>query len=89
MQTRSYAIFQSRLLFENYTTPLSDEIGNAIEEIVHFARQRNLKVDCDNIQELLYFHNHEVMMDEFIEMQEQDIGELCRASSIRRSNNGW
>ncbi|GFW75460.1 transposable element Tcb2 transposase [Trichonephila clavipes] len=55
-----------------------EEIGNLIEEIVDFASQINLEVDSDDIQELLDFHNQELIINELIEMhkQEQDIEEL-------------
>ncbi|GFX22613.1 hypothetical protein TNCV_2993481 [Trichonephila clavipes] len=57
------------------TTRFPDEIGKVIED-VDLARQINLEVDRDDVQELLDFHNQELTMDELIEMQEQDIEEL-------------
>ncbi|GFU72954.1 transposable element Tcb2 transposase [Trichonephila clavipes] len=52
-----------------------------IEEVVDFARQINLEVDSDNVQELLDSHSQELTTNELIEMlkQEQvveDIGSL-------------
>ncbi|GFX10029.1 uncharacterized protein TNCV_4101681 [Trichonephila clavipes] len=58
--------------------PEPNEIGNVIEEVVDLARQINLEVDSDGVQELLDFYNQELTMDELIEMheQEQDIEKL-------------
>ncbi|GFX16069.1 uncharacterized protein TNCV_4703271 [Trichonephila clavipes] len=56
--------------------PEPDEIGNVIQEIVDLARQINLEVNSDDVQELLDSHNQELTMDELIEMHEQDIEEL-------------
>ncbi|GFW79332.1 uncharacterized protein TNCV_2477391 [Trichonephila clavipes] len=54
------------------------EIGNLIEDDVDFARQINLGVDCDVVEELLDSHNLELTIDELIEIheKEQDIAEL-------------
>ncbi|GFS67693.1 RNase H domain-containing protein [Trichonephila clavipes] len=52
------------------------ENGNGIEEVVNIAMQINLEVDCDEVQELLDSHNHELSIDELIEMHEQDIENL-------------
>ncbi|GFU42563.1 hypothetical protein TNCV_4556761 [Trichonephila clavipes] len=41
-----------------------DEIGNVIEEVVDLARQINLEIDCDDIQELLDSHNQGLTIDE-------------------------
>ncbi|GFW41864.1 hypothetical protein TNCV_5731 [Trichonephila clavipes] len=46
----------------------TDEIGNVIEEVVDLARQINLGVDSDDVQELLNSHNQELAIDA---MQEQ------------------
>ncbi|GFX07382.1 hypothetical protein TNCV_504401 [Trichonephila clavipes] len=48
------------------------KIGNVIEEVVDLARQINLEVDRDDVQELLGFHDQELAMDE----QEQVIEKL-------------
>ncbi|GFY32703.1 hypothetical protein TNCV_4638091 [Trichonephila clavipes] len=48
-----------------------DDIGNLFEEVVNFAKQINLEVDSDDIQQLLDSHNKELTMDELIEMHEQ------------------
>ncbi|GFV58383.1 hypothetical protein TNCV_2556271 [Trichonephila clavipes] len=72
--------------------PEPDEIDNEIEEVVNLARQTNLEMDNDDIQELLASHNQELTIEELKEMheQEQDIEKLVfRLSSIRRSNDGW
>ncbi|GFV51755.1 hypothetical protein TNCV_1321111 [Trichonephila clavipes] len=55
-----------------------DEIGNLIEEVVILARQINLEVDSDDVQELLDFHIQELTIHELIKMheQEKDIEEL-------------
>ncbi|GFS53007.1 hypothetical protein TNCV_331311 [Trichonephila clavipes] len=37
--------------------PEPDEIGNLIEEVLHFASQINLEVDSDDVQELLVSHH--------------------------------
>ncbi|GFU63694.1 hypothetical protein TNCV_1509732 [Trichonephila clavipes] len=39
---------------------------------LYHARQINLKVDSDDVQELLDSHNQELTIDELIEMHEQD-----------------
>ncbi|GFW16859.1 hypothetical protein TNCV_2759871 [Trichonephila clavipes] len=49
---------------------------NLIEETVDFARQINLKVDSDDVQELLDCHNQERTIDELIEMHLQDNEEV-------------
>ncbi|GFX60606.1 uncharacterized protein TNCV_3061791 [Trichonephila clavipes] len=56
------------------------EIAYAIEIFIELARQINLKVNSDDIPELLNFHNHELTIDELIEMhkQKQDIEEERR-----------
>ncbi|GFX31048.1 uncharacterized protein TNCV_2025511 [Trichonephila clavipes] len=58
--------------------PTPDEIGNFIEDVVDFARQINLEVDSDVVQELLDSRKKELAVDELIEMhvQKQDIEEL-------------
>ncbi|GFS68444.1 hypothetical protein TNCV_4583831 [Trichonephila clavipes] len=55
-----------------------DETDNVIEGVKDIARQINLEVDNENIQELLDFNNQELKMDELLKMheQEQDIKEL-------------
>ncbi|GFY14788.1 hypothetical protein TNCV_648311 [Trichonephila clavipes] len=57
--------------------PETDEISNVIE-VVDLARQINLEVDSDEVQELLDSHNQELTIDELTEMhgQEQEIEEL-------------
>ncbi|GFW70838.1 integrase catalytic domain-containing protein [Trichonephila clavipes] len=58
--------------------PETDEIGNVIEEVVtrDLARQINLEVDSDNVQELLDSRNQELTIDELPEKHEQDREEL-------------
>ncbi|GFW23705.1 hypothetical protein TNCV_2032481 [Trichonephila clavipes] len=51
------------------------ENGNMIEEVVDLAREINLEVDSDYVQELLDFLNLEPTVD-VIEIQMQDIEEL-------------
>ncbi|GFX52546.1 hypothetical protein TNCV_4325621 [Trichonephila clavipes] len=55
-----------------------DKIGNLNGEVVNLARQITLKVDSNDIQELLHFHNQEMTIHDLIEehKQEQDIEEL-------------
>ncbi|GFW60644.1 hypothetical protein TNCV_569901 [Trichonephila clavipes] len=80
-RTRSYAIFKSHR-FAFYLRGKEygkiDHIGNAIEDIVDFARQINFEVKSDDVRELLHFRNQELTIDELIEMheQEQDIEKL-------------
>ncbi|GFY34597.1 hypothetical protein TNCV_1372881 [Trichonephila clavipes] len=50
--------------------PEPDETGNVIEEVVDLARQINLEVYSDVVQEQLDSHNQELTIDEFIEMHE-------------------
>ncbi|GFX25428.1 hypothetical protein TNCV_1424121 [Trichonephila clavipes] len=47
------------------------EIGNGIEEVVDLARQTNLEVNGDDVQEVLDTYNEQLTMDELIEMHEQ------------------
>ncbi|GFV68531.1 hypothetical protein TNCV_3129871 [Trichonephila clavipes] len=56
-----------------------------IKEVVGLARQINLEVDDDDVQELLDSHDQELKMDELIEMreQEQDIEELVSLDLIQ------
>ncbi|GFX68528.1 hypothetical protein TNCV_2432351 [Trichonephila clavipes] len=58
------------------SVPEPDEISNLTEEVVDIARQINLEVDIDDVQELLDSHYQELTIDEPIEMQEQDIEKL-------------
>ncbi|GFT77004.1 uncharacterized protein TNCV_1099031 [Trichonephila clavipes] len=52
--------------------PEPDEIGNLIEDIVDLARQINLEVDNEDVQEPLDPHNQELTMNALREMQEQE-----------------
>ncbi|GFX98212.1 hypothetical protein TNCV_4908551 [Trichonephila clavipes] len=48
----------------HFPSPVQQEnygIGNALEEAVDLARQINSEVDSDDIQELLDFHNHDIL----------------------------
>ncbi|GFY31465.1 transposable element Tcb2 transposase [Trichonephila clavipes] len=56
--------------------PVRDEIRNLIEKVVGFAREINLEVDSDDLQELLDSHYQELTIDELKEMHEQHIEEL-------------
>lgn len=49
-----------------------------LKDVVELGIQRNLKVDSDDVQELLNSHNEELTIDEFIKMREQgrDINNL-------------
>ncbi|GFT22298.1 hypothetical protein TNCV_3272991 [Trichonephila clavipes] len=85
MRIQSYSIIISNrfLFFFSFVTeiwaesvPEPDKIGNLIEEIGNLAREINLKVDSDDIEELLDSHIQELTMDELIEMQERDIEDL-------------
>ncbi|GFW42376.1 hypothetical protein TNCV_239731 [Trichonephila clavipes] len=67
----------------------SDDIVNVIEEVLDLARQINLEMDSDEVQELLDSHSQELAIDELIEMheQKQDIEEpksLEQRRSYRR-----
>ncbi|GFT33779.1 hypothetical protein TNCV_4382921 [Trichonephila clavipes] len=70
------------------SVPEPYEIGSVIEEVVDLARQINLEMNSDNIQELLDSRNHRLTIDELIEMHEQeyDIENEFLNPSIRRSN---
>ncbi|GFU31707.1 hypothetical protein TNCV_1175921 [Trichonephila clavipes] len=57
-------------------------------EVADLSRQINLEADRDDVQELLYFLNQELTINELVEMHEQEQG-VFRPSSIRRSNDGW
>ncbi|GFY35666.1 hypothetical protein TNCV_2619581 [Trichonephila clavipes] len=47
------------------------EMDNMIEEFADLASQINLKVDSDDIQELLDSHSQELIIDELTEIHEQ------------------
>ncbi|GFV15487.1 alpha-2 adrenergic receptor [Trichonephila clavipes] len=55
-------------------TRLPDKIVNVIEEAVDLARQINLGMDNDDVQELLDSHNQELIIVELIVMHEQQQG---------------
>ncbi|GFX25863.1 hypothetical protein TNCV_2640071 [Trichonephila clavipes] len=79
--TPTYAVItQSHLWRKLEAESISerDEIGNEIEEVVDLARQINLEVDNDDIQDLVDSHNKELIIDELMEMykQEPDIKEF-------------
>ncbi|GFX25862.1 DDE_3 domain-containing protein [Trichonephila clavipes] len=63
----SYAIFKSR----RFTFCLRGEKVGEIEEFAYLTRQVNLEVYSVDVQELLDFHNQELVIDELIEMHEQ------------------
>ncbi|GFV13525.1 hypothetical protein TNCV_67281 [Trichonephila clavipes] len=48
-----------------------EDHGNANEEDVDLARQINLEVDNDDVQELLDFHNQELRINWLIELHKQ------------------
>ncbi|GFV79239.1 hypothetical protein TNCV_71071 [Trichonephila clavipes] len=54
------------------SVPKPDELSNVIEEVVDLARQINLEVDSNDVQELLASCNQELIIDEVIEMHEQE-----------------
>ncbi|GFU45223.1 hypothetical protein TNCV_4236401 [Trichonephila clavipes] len=64
----------SFFIIETYaeSVPELDEIGNLVEKVVDFAMQINSDVNSDDVQKLLDFHNHELTMDELVEMHEQE-----------------
>ncbi|GFX93768.1 hypothetical protein TNCV_1589441 [Trichonephila clavipes] len=66
------------------SVPEPDEISNVIEEVVDLARQINLEVDSDDVQELLDSHNQELPIEK---MHEQNIEELQRW--LAGQNFGW
>ncbi|CAH0719439.1 unnamed protein product, partial [Brenthis ino] len=49
-----------------------EQIDDIIEEVIDIAKQLNLEVDVDDVQELLDSHNQELTIDELIEMREHD-----------------
>ncbi|GFW86399.1 hypothetical protein TNCV_4331831 [Trichonephila clavipes] len=51
-----------------------DEIGNVIADGVNLPRQINIKVDSDDVQELLNSHKQEFSIYKLIEMHEQEQG---------------
>ncbi|GFT93041.1 hypothetical protein TNCV_2715531 [Trichonephila clavipes] len=85
-RTRSYAIFKSRqfvihlFIFISETQaqslPQPDDIGYVIEGILHFARQINLEMDSDDAEELLDSQNQELTIDEFIEINDEELESL-------------
>ncbi|GFX71336.1 hypothetical protein TNCV_2453471 [Trichonephila clavipes] len=81
MRIRSDAVFKSRrfvFCLKNRNLGKIGKICTMIEESVKLARQINLEVDSDDVQELLVVHPQELTLDEFIEMQkrEQDLKKL-------------
>ncbi|GFU11860.1 hypothetical protein TNCV_1163131 [Trichonephila clavipes] len=54
------------------SAPEPNEIGNDIEE-VQLARQINLEMYSDHVQEVLNFHNQKLTNHQLIKMHEQDI----------------
>ncbi|GFX91604.1 hypothetical protein TNCV_3681901 [Trichonephila clavipes] len=58
------------------SVPEPGAIGNVIEEVVDLAKQINLEIDNDDVQELLDSHNQESTIVELTEMHKQDIEEL-------------
>ena len=65
--------FTSETQEETISDP--EQIPIIIEELIYIAKQLNLEVDNDDVQELLDSHNQELTIDEFIKMRqyEQDI----------------
>ncbi|GFU13986.1 uncharacterized protein TNCV_1818261 [Trichonephila clavipes] len=53
--------------------PQPDDIGYVIEGIVYFARQINLEMDSDDAEELLDSQNQELTIDEFIEINDEEL----------------
>ncbi|GFW12314.1 hypothetical protein TNCV_2489581 [Trichonephila clavipes] len=64
------------------SVPDTDAIDNLIEEVVNLARQINLEVDSDDIQELLDTHNQELTMDELIEVSDERKSIICSSGKI-------
>ncbi|GFT92780.1 uncharacterized protein TNCV_739671 [Trichonephila clavipes] len=58
------------------------KIGNVIEEVVDLARQINLEVDSDDIQELLDSHNQKLTVDELIEMHKEEQKDTEKLESL-------
>ncbi|GFV06830.1 hypothetical protein TNCV_2331841 [Trichonephila clavipes] len=56
--------------------PQPDDIGYVIEGILHFARQINLEMDRDDTEELLDSQNQELTIDEFIEINDEELESL-------------
>ncbi|GFU92267.1 hypothetical protein TNCV_1338481 [Trichonephila clavipes] len=57
-------------------TRTNNQLKTSAQEFADLARQLNLEVDSDDVQELLDSHKKELTMDELIAMHEQDIDEL-------------
>lgn len=60
---------------ETETTPETDHVAHVIEEVVNLARQLDLEVNGDDVNELLDSHSQELTIDELIEMREQNVTE--------------
>ncbi|GFW56104.1 hypothetical protein TNCV_375101 [Trichonephila clavipes] len=71
MKDANEQAFKYRNLEQNQG-PEPDEIDNVIKEVVDLAGQINLEGDSDAIQELLDFHNQELIIDNLINMHEQE-----------------
>ncbi|GFU36510.1 hypothetical protein TNCV_796131 [Trichonephila clavipes] len=52
--------------------PKPDGIGNVFEGVVCLTRQKELEGDRKDVQKLLDSYNHELTIDELIEMHEQE-----------------
>ncbi|GFV30653.1 hypothetical protein TNCV_1777061 [Trichonephila clavipes] len=66
-----------RLLLEENAKKKGENIGNVMKEVVDHARQINLELDSDDVQELLDSHYQELTMDHLIEMHEREIDDDC------------
>lgn len=78
--------FTSETQGETISDP--EQIDSIIEEVVDIAKQLNLEVDNDDVQELLDSHNQELTIDEVIEMRkyEQDIDQTDSLDPVESVN---
>ncbi|GFU98055.1 hypothetical protein TNCV_233301 [Trichonephila clavipes] len=75
------------LLFEESRQEF-DEIGNLMEELVTLARQINLEMDRDDVQEVLNPKIQELTIDEKCTSTTLK-NSVFSLSSISRSNDAW
>ncbi|CAH2016354.1 unnamed protein product [Acanthoscelides obtectus] len=80
--------FFSPLKLKEKTISDPEQIDSIIEEVVDIAKQLNLEVDNDDVQELLDSHNQELTIDEVIEMRkyEQDIEQTDSLDPVESVN---
>ncbi|GFW18690.1 hypothetical protein TNCV_1369441 [Trichonephila clavipes] len=81
-----FGMWKCRVLLTVESVPEPKEIGNWID-VVDLAKQINLEVDSDDVQELQDSHNQELIFDELIEMREQSKTKTFKNLSLQTQFN--